>query len=172
MRRRTALAIGAFLLLLLPAFANAQRAAFIVRHAEKAIDSNEPSVPLSPAGAERARRLASMLKDAGIAAIYSTDFVRTRATVEPLAEILKLPIQIYAPKDAQGKPTAAPLLDQITRRNKNDVVLVVGHSDTVPVLIESLKIAQRVEIAAGEYDNLFLVLPGAAGGPLLLRLRY
>jgi broad specificity phosphatase PhoE len=172
MRRRAAAAIGASLLLLSPCVARAQSAVFVVRHAEKATEANDASVPLSPAGAERARRLAATLKDAGISAIYSTDTVRTRATAQPLAEALKLPIQIYAPKDAQDNPTAAPLLAELARRGKDDVVLVVGHSNTIPVILRGLGASEAIELAPSDYDNLFLVVAETAGRPKLLRIHF
>jgi len=171
--RRAALrTAGALLLLLTPSLARGQRAIFVVRHAEKASDSNDVSVPLSAAGTERARRLAAMLKDAGVTAIYSTETVRTRATVQPLAQALKLPVRIYAAKDAQGKPTAQPLLAQLRAENKKDLVLVVGHGDTVPVLLQGLGVAGTITLGAAEYDNLFLVVPQPGSSPLFVRLRY
>ncbi len=163
---------GAVLLLLLPSLAQGQRAIFVVRHAEKATESNDPPVPLSPAGTERARRLAAMLKDAGVTAIFATDFVRTRATAQPLAEMRHVAVRIYAPKDAQGRPTAEPLLQQLHKLRSDDVALVVGHGDTVPVLLQGLGVAEPIAIGGGEYDNLFVVVPQPGGRPLLLRLRF
>ncbi len=175
MRRAALRAAGALLVLLSPLPALGQRAVFVVRHAEKASESNEASVPLSPAGLERARRLAEMLKDAGITAIYSTDTVRTRATVEPLARLRGLPVRIYAAKDSGGKPTAEPLLAALRASNKKDnkdIVLVVGHGDTVPVLLRALGDPEPVELGTADYDNLFLVAREPGGKPLCLRLRF
>jgi phosphohistidine phosphatase SixA len=63
----------------------------IVRHAEKATDdARDPS--LSPAGQHRAQALASALGDAGVTALYATQYKRTRATAEPLAQRLKLAV--------------------------------------------------------------------------------
>ncbi len=45
-------------------------AVFIVRHAEKETESNEKDVALSEAGRARAARLAAILHDARIAAIF------------------------------------------------------------------------------------------------------
>ena len=96
-------AIAAVSILLLPCQVLAQRAVFVVRHAEKASDANEASVPLSPAGAARANRLAELLKDAGITAIYSTDTVRTQKTAEPLANLVHAPVRIYEATASDGK---------------------------------------------------------------------
>jgi hypothetical protein len=39
-------------------------------------------------------------------------------------------------------------------------VLVVGHSNTLPQIINALGVRTRVVIAESDYDNLFIVLPG------------
>jgi broad specificity phosphatase PhoE len=163
-------AVAAFAAALAPA-AFAQRAVFVVRHAEKASNANDPGVPLSEAGKARAQRLAALLKDTGITAVYSTDYVRTRATAEPLAQALHEPLRIYSAKSAQGRPDAASLLETL-RKEPQAVVLVVGHGDTVPGLLSALGVGQKIELGDQEYDNLFIVVPKPAGEPVLLRLRY
>lgn len=163
---------AAGVLLLLPSLAQAQRAVFVVRHAEKASDANEASVPLSEAGTARAKRLAEVLKDAGVTAICSTDTVRTRGTAEPLAQAKKLAIEIYSARDAQGKPSGESLALMLREKHRDDVVLVVGHSNTVPAALEALGVAEKVAIGDDEYDSLFVVVPRGSGPPALLRLRY
>src|SRR5437870_13587997 len=64
----------------------------LIRHAEKIIDPNNPDVDLSPAGQTRAQELARMFGDAGINAIYATQYKRTQETVKPLADKLGLQI--------------------------------------------------------------------------------
>src|ERR1700737_4024104 len=157
------------LLLLLSSSALAQRAVFVVRHAEKASDANEPPVPLSAAGSERASRLASLLRDAGVSAIYSTDTVRTRETAEPLAKLLHLETRLYSATGSDGKVDAAPLARRLASENGADVVLVVGHSNTIAPLLSALGAKETVEIGSGDYDNLFLLIPKPSGAPLLLR---
>jgi len=156
----------------LPSALLAQKAVFVVRHAEKASDANEASVPLSAAGTARAQKLAAMLKDAGITAVYSTDTVRTRTTAEPLAAARKLPIRTYDFATADGKPNLSPLAQELRREHSQDVVLVVGHSNTIGPLISALGCSESISIAADDYDGLFVVVPQASGPPVLLRLRY
>lgn len=157
------------LLVLLPGAAPAQKAVFVVRHAEKATEANDRSVPLSEAGKARAQRLAAMLQDTGVTAIYSTDYVRTRATAEPLAEALHQPIRIYAATDPRGRSSAALLLETL-RKEPQAVVLVVGHGDTVPELLSALGVSAKIELRGQDYDNLFLVVPRPSGEPIFLRL--
>jgi broad specificity phosphatase PhoE len=138
----------------------AQQAVFVVRHAEKISEADER---LTEAGRARADRLAKMLKDAGIAAIYSTDTERTIGTAQPLADALRRKIRIY---DA-----IPPLVERLRRENPRDVVLVVGHSNTLGPILTALGCAETITIASDEYDNLFLVLPREGGKATLIRLR-
>ncbi len=78
-----------------PPLADAQRAIVLLRHADR-LDSS-PDSPLSKAGEARALRLASLLLDAGITAIYTSEFKRTIKTAEPLALALKItPVRLPA----------------------------------------------------------------------------
>lgn len=156
--------------LALPAAAYAQKAVLLVRHAEKRSETDER---LTDAGRGRAARLAAMLKDAGVGAIYSTDTERTIGTVKPLADALKLPVQIYETAGGAGRQIdSGPFVERLRRQNGNDVVLVVGHSNTVPALLKALGCPGEITIAPTEYDNLFVVVPRLEGPPTLLRLRY
>src|SRR3989454_12480696 len=62
----------------------------LIRHAEKVIDPNNADPDLSPAGQTRAQELVRMFGDAGINAIYATQYKRTQQTVKPLADKLGL----------------------------------------------------------------------------------
>ena len=150
--------------------ATAQRAVFVVRHAEKQMDSNDVAVPLSEAGRARATRLAALLKNAGVTAIYSTDFVRTLETAEPLAHALKITVRKYSATGSDDKPDLAPLARRLKTEHVRDIVLVVGHSNTVPPLLKALGCVEDIEIPAAQYDDLFAVVPRGGGPPTLLRL--
>lgn len=152
--------------------ATAQRAVFVVRHAEKQTDSNDAGVPLSEAGRARAMRLAALLKNAGVTAIYSTDFVRTLETAEPLARALKITVRKYSATGPDGKPDLQPLARRLKGEHARDIVLVVGHSNTVPPLLKVLGCTENIEIPAAQYDDLFAVVPTAHEPPTLLRLTY
>jgi len=157
--------IFALALLLLAVAVPAQKAVFVVRHAEKAAEGSDPDIPLSDAGDQRAERLAVLLQNVGITAIYSTDTVRTRATAQPLAAALHLPVRIYDGKNPQA-------LREALRAEPQAIALVVGHSNTVPDLLSTLGIAGKIKIADADYDDLFVVVPRPAEAPVLLRLKY
>src|SRR5438045_7579771 len=63
----------------------AQSTIFFVRHAEKAGGGGD-NPDLSEAGRARAESLATVLKDADISAIYTTELKRTQQTAAPLAK--------------------------------------------------------------------------------------
>ena len=141
-----------------------------VRHAEKDL-SIPDDPPLSAAGRERVAELTRQLVDAdvvaGIDAIFATPFLRTRQTAEPLAERLNIPIQNYDPDDNEA------VLATILKNHKGKIVLVVGHSDTVPTLIADLGASKKVPpIAEDEYDNIYLVSIPWFGKTKTIRLRY
>jgi len=102
----------------------------LVRHAEKA-DGTSQDPELSAAGKERAQRLIKKVGKYRPKEIYSTDFKRTRDTVQPLAAKRHVQIQTYDPKDQ--KSLAAKLLASPNKR-----VLVSGHSNTIPGLANLL----------------------------------
>jgi broad specificity phosphatase PhoE len=116
---------------------------------------------LSDAGRARAASLAEMLKDARITQIFVTEFKRTQQTAVPLAKRLGLEPAVVSSKEP------AALAERLRGASGN--VLVVGHSNTVPQILEALGV-EGVAIADSEYDNLFLVTRGAS--PSLVRLRY
>lgn len=143
---------------------HAQKAVFLVRHAEKADESQDP--PLSAEGRKRADALARHLRAAGVTAIYVTPYRRTALTAAPLAAAAGLkPVVLHA----DGRQE---LVDRMRSENANDVVLVVGHSNTVPDILRLMGHAAPVTIAPDEYDDLFVVVPGKGGPPTVLRLRY
>src|SRR5919109_274217 len=118
----------------MPIEAVAQKAVILVRHAELqgAAIAEPKHMPLSEAGEERAKRLATFLKDAGINAVYVTDFVRTDKTAEPLYRSLNMQ-PIALPKGDPGE-----LVERLRKSHANQTVLMVGHTDTLPGLIKAL----------------------------------
>jgi broad specificity phosphatase PhoE len=128
----------------------------LVRHAEKVDDSRDP--PLSKAGERRAEALAAALGDAGIQAVYTTQYVRTRDTAAPLAQAVGVdPVIVASAGDA------AAIAAHIREHNVGRTVLVVGHSNTVPAIITALGGADVGKIGDDEYSHLFIVLLDGSG---------
>jgi len=154
----------------LPTAARAQKVVFVVRHAEKISETDQR---LTEAGRARAARLARMLKDSGVGAVYATDTERTRDTVKPLADALGLAITLYDTGATMAGPAdARPFVARLRKEHGNDTVLVAGHSNTIPDLLKALGCSEAVSIAADEYDDIFIVVPRADGTATLVRLRY
>ncbi|MFO1077240.1 MAG: nuclear transport factor 2 family protein [Planctomycetota bacterium] len=122
----------------------------IVRHAEKVADgSRDPG--LTAAGTARAERLAQLLGDVPVQAVFATEFRRTQATVAPLARARGL-----EPRIVNARDTAA-LAHTLRREFATGTAVVAAHSDTIPALLQSLGITDHVAIADDAYDDLFIV---------------
>lgn len=128
---------------------NQPKTIFIVRHAEKQLEGNDPE--LAYVGGVRAKKLGQILSDKEIKHIFSTDYKRTRLTAEPTASVAGVPIQSYDPKNHDA------LVEQLRSLEGN--ILVVGHSNTVSQLAnyfvgESPKFDDLTDL---EYDYIYVV---------------
>ena len=138
----------------------------LVRHAEKAAEpAADPA--LTAAGAARAESLADLVKDAGVRAVISTQFVRTRTTAAPAATRLGLAVDIL-----DARLTARATADSLLARHRGHTVLVVGHSNTVPAIVEALGAPKPADICDAGYDNVFIVTMPVSGPTSVMRLHY
>jgi len=143
-----------------------------VRHAEKATEpADNPG--LNEAGKRRAAELARQLVDAdvvpglGVDAVFSTPYRRTEETAKPVADALGLTINSYDAADTEL------FIGELVREYKGKIILVVGHSNTVPMMIGNMGASKNVPpIAEGEYDNIYLVSIPWFGKTKTIRLRY
>lgn len=123
---------------------------YISRHAEKA-GSMSSDPPLTAFGQEEAKDLQAYLKDKKIGAVYSTNFLRTRATAQPTSDFFRLPVNLY---DAT-KSTA--LVDSLKAHNRRNV-LIVGHSNTVDDMVNRFVESNAIsDLPDSEYGALFIV---------------
>jgi len=166
MIRRRLLAVAAAALFAGAAVpARAQKLVFVVRHAERADGGNGSmgaDPPLSAAGEARASKLAAMLSASGIKAIVATEFKRTQDTAKPLAAELHLAIERGSSGDT------AALVAKLKREHAGDIVLVVGHSNTLPDIIKGFG-GPAIAIGDNDYDNLFIVVPATGA---LTRIKF
>lgn len=135
---------------------------FLVRHAERG-DDGTSDPPITEAGQDRGRLLARMLRDSGLTQIHTTDYRRTRMTVQPVAEETGLRLLEYDANDLAG---LAGRLRRTPGRH-----LVVGHSDTTPALVAMLGGEPGDPIADDEYDRLYILTLTADGTSTVL-IRY
>lgn len=128
---------------------NQPKTIYIVRHAEKQLEGNDPE--LAYVGEVRAKKLAQILAGQGIKHVFSTDYKRTRSTVLPTAEEAGVKIESYDLKNHDA------LVEQLRKLDGN--VLVVGHSNTVSQLANYfVGEAQKFEdLTDLEYDYIYVV---------------
>jgi broad specificity phosphatase PhoE len=137
----------------------------LVRHAER-VNAMSADALLSPAGEERARQLSEVLKDAKIQRIYVTEVRRTQQTAEPIAARLHLKPIVIAKEEVDA------LVNDLRKSGENETVLVVGHADTVPLIIERLGGGSVPAFGDSEYDRMIALLVGDHGKTRVLTLRY
>jgi len=142
----------------------------LVRHAEKASGGNDPS--LTDTGQARAHELARVAADAGVVAVYSSQFARNRETAAPVAEQLGLPVTVAELVNGRPRESLAELAERIRTEHVGQTVLVVGHSNTVPMLIEELGGSTSPTLLDEDYDDLFVVTVWPQGRTQWLHLHY
>jgi len=173
----------------------------LVRHAEKK-PGDDPHLTADE-GVPRARALVEVALDAGVTAVYATETCRTAQTVQWLADELGLTIQVQdfgepglamdhcellapvrpLPAEIDGD---AALAAHILAEERGGTVVVAGHSNTIPAIVEALgagslcpdyfpfldhgecRIPDQGE--ASEFDHLFVVIVG--DGVRLIKARY
>lgn len=139
----------------------------VVRHAERAAEpANDPV--LTPAGSERAEALLAAVRGAGITHILTTSLQRTGLTAAPTARALGItPVAV----NPRSRNHVAEVVDSV-RARAGGVVLVVGHSNTVPDIVKALG-GEAPPICDAEYDNLYVVtLPSSGEGARVIRSRF
>ncbi len=124
---------------------------YLIRHAEKDRSNPDDADPeLNQKGLGRAMHWAEILKDANIDAIFSTDYARTSMTAAPTSVKNNIDVQYYDPRTLE--------LDQFKTDNLNKNVLVVGHSNTTPQLVNMLLGEEKYQaLDDRENGTLFIV---------------
>ncbi len=170
--RRAAFLLFAALVVPLGAFAqraSGEKLVFIVRHAEKA-NATEQDPSLSEIGRARAVALATALRDAGVSEVFVTQRKRTHETAAVLAEARQLTAHVV-PFGASTPGHAAAVVVAV-RKARGDAVLVVGHSNTVTLIVAALGGPRLPELCDAEYSNLFIVRLPARGAPTFVRAHF
>lgn len=154
------IALSLLMGLRLPALS--QEVVYIIRHAEKAA-GEDPT--LTPSGRRRAAGWAEMLSQAGLDLVLTSDAARTRETGGVIADALGLPHDSLPAEDIAG------LVDTLQFDHEGDVVLIVGHTETIPGILEYLGATESVELARDDYASLFVLLDAGGSAPRMIRLR-
>ncbi len=136
----------------------------IVRHAEKISSGDDPG--LTPIGQDRADRLAEMLERHPIAAVYSTPYQRTRMTGAPTAKDNDLEVMEYDPSNAEG------FLKEVINKHRGETILITGHSNTVPAMVNLLTGSSLDNFSDSDYGNLFVITGSELGSCSSVNLFY
>ena len=122
---------------------------WVMRHLNTPAGERDPE--LTPEGQRAALVLANWFRDERPVAIYVSDYRRTRQTAAPLAARLGLTPILYDPADTPGliarvRATAGP-------------VLIVGHSNTVPDIVEQLGGTRPGDLVHADFGDIWRIGP-------------
>jgi 2,3-bisphosphoglycerate-dependent phosphoglycerate mutase len=136
---------------------NKKMTIILLRHAEKDLSdgAENPDPFLSAEGRQRAERLVKTIKKYKPRAIYSSNYIRTRATVTPLAEKTirgyRLQIQLYDHRK----------LDEFVNRllaTNAKTIVVAGHNTTTPALANLLVKQNKYKaLDESEYNKIWII---------------
>ncbi|MDX1943508.1 MAG: phosphoglycerate mutase family protein [Saprospiraceae bacterium] len=124
----------------------------LFRHAEAPTTSSDPRNPdLSEAGMERAKRLTSLLSDLIIDECYSTPLKRTQQTIQFIAAQRGQVTKEYDPR-------ALPAFADALRQSAGKTILVAGHSNTTPTLVNLLIGEERYrQLHESEFGKIWML---------------
>lgn len=139
--------------------------ALLLRHADVEGPTQDPAgPPLSAAGRARAEALVHVTGGAGITTLFASDAIRTQQTLDPLSAALGIPYTEV--------PSPPALAEAVEAGSLGSVILIAGHSNTVPEMVAALTGTRLPTIPAHEFDNFYVVsVTGPADGSVL-RLKY
>jgi phosphohistidine phosphatase SixA len=138
----------------------------LVRHAEKKLEPDNPDPDLTPEGFARAQEIARVFGNAGVNAIYATQFKRTQQTVKALSDRIGVPVTLLNANQTDE------LVSQIQTAHRGETIFVAGHNNSVPAIISILSNEKFADIPDNEYDNLFIVTIYRFGKAKVTRLKY
>jgi broad specificity phosphatase PhoE len=143
---------------------------FALRHADRASENVDA---LSDAGKVRAELLARMLAQSGIKDAYCSDAKRTQDTIAPLKALLAGDLTVHVvPVGNNGVDRHVQAIITAVRALPADAIAaVIGHSNTIDLIIKALTKQAIDPIRSKEFDKLFLLSIPAAS-PSLTLLKY
>jgi phosphohistidine phosphatase SixA len=130
----------------------------VVRHADRAAEDD-----LIPAGLQRAQDLKASLAAARVTTVITSDTKRARLTGAPTAQAAHAQLRELAdPAAIAAAVRAAPAAA---------TVLVVGHSNTVPKIVQALGGPVLPDLADTCFDRMFVIQLGGPK-PKVVQTRY
>jgi phosphohistidine phosphatase SixA len=139
---------------------------YVVRHGEKQSPGDVPmekeDPPLSAEGQMRAMGLVEDIPVSELDAIYVTRTKRAHDTASAVVAVTGIEPIYYPPRDVEG------LVARVRKRH-GEKVLIVGHSNTIPPLLQGLGVQEPIEIPEDQYGDLWVVTVAASGTTLETR---
>ena len=124
---------------------------YLIRHAEK--DRTNPENPdpeLNQDGLTRALKWAEIFDPIPLDAIYSTNYERTSMTAAPTSVKKDIDIKYYDPSSLD--------VEEFKLQNEGLNVLVVGHSNTTPMMVNKLLGVEKYnQMEDSDNSSLFIV---------------
>ncbi|GAB4158347.1 MAG: hypothetical protein Tsb0033_11380 [Winogradskyella sp.] len=124
---------------------------YLIRHAEKdESDKTNKDPHLTEEGKKRAENWSNVLGDVKFDMVYSTNYNRTKETAEPTAKANNVDITFYDPRNIN--------LQELLKETEGKTVLIVGHSNTTPMLTNTLLGNKKYnQIDENNNANLYIV---------------
>lgn len=137
----------------------------LVRHAEIDLPPVSANPDLNEAGRARAKDLLRVVTRSGIAHAFSSSLARTQQTLEPLSDALAVPVSLA--------PEPVVLAAKVRTGSLDGVILVAGHSNTIPQYVAALGVGQPCPaIDESDFANLFVVTVPQSGEAAFVHLVY
>ena len=159
------LTLAGLLVIAIAAPAAAQRAVVLVRHAEKADQSQDALLSAAGAGPR---------EGAGRPAPRHRRDPHRHDRVPP--DAVHRQAAGRRPRHHAGhhpRPRAADARGAGARLRPDAVVLVVGHSNTLPQALAAFGWPNTIDLHDRDYDDVFVLVPRGEGlGPTVVRLKY
>ncbi len=112
---------------------------YLVRHAKagsrRAWSGDDDLRPLPPAGWRQAERIADFLIDVGVQRIISSPYVRCRQSVDPLAQRLRLPVEL---SDALAEGASITETMRLIEKVMSEATVLCTHGDVVGNVLQHL----------------------------------
>jgi len=140
---------------------------YLIRHSEKETsDKSNRDPELNEIGKQHAIYWAEILKTVSFDAIYSTKYIRTQKTAEPIAKQQQLTVLPYHPKTLFNA--------EFQKATLGKTVLIVGHSNSTPAFVNAI-LGEKKFAALNEdnYNSLFIISKhGEHSTPILLNIPF
>jgi len=138
---------------------NPPKAIYFIRHAPKRFrdikgGNNAPDYILTRVGQKMAQHLANVFKSTPVKMIYTSDWTRTRQTACPLMRSKGVDRQVVCKLETKSERF---LQGALCKAHKNEVVVVVGHADTIDEMMINLKVVGPLDAPDIEHGKLYKV---------------